>query len=71
MQALQFRVTVTIPQQGPRGGKRAPLVEVYNVAATSRDEARAAFAEELPDMAPFVTGCSACECRVMRGYYVA
>lgn len=65
--ARQSQIVVAIPQQGPRGGKRAPKIEVFNVAATSREEARAAFAEEMPPLVPFVSACTACECRVMRG----
>jgi hypothetical protein len=63
----QFQVMLAIPQQGPKGGKRPAKIEIYNVAATSREEARAAFAEELPDMVQFIASCGACECRVMRG----
>ena len=66
--ARQFQVMVVIPQQGPKGGKRASKIEMFNVAATSREEAQAAFAEEIPEMVPFVASCTACECRVMRGH---
>jgi hypothetical protein len=63
----QYQVACHIPQEGPRGGQRPPKVEFFLVAAISREDARAAFLEELPDMASFLTSVSGCECRVMRG----
>lgn len=67
-QPRQYQVMVAIPQQGPKGGKRPAKIEMYNVAATSREEARAAFEAEIPELVPFIQVCTACECQVMRGY---
>jgi hypothetical protein len=58
--ARQFQVTAIIPQTGPKGGKRSPRVEVFNVAADTRDEARNAFSRECPELARFVASVNAC-----------
>ena len=66
-QTLQQWVVVTqIPQVGPRGGYRKPITERFLVAAESREDARAAFDIEMPDLKDYVIGVVDCRCRVMR-----
>lgn len=46
-QIQQFTVRLEIPQKGPRGGYREPIVRNYAVCATTNDEAVAVFKEEM------------------------
>lgn len=65
MQAVQqFIVQIAIPQEGPKGGKRAPIVKQFCVAASSNEEARAVFAAECPEQNKFVTFCGETRGRV-------
>jgi len=46
-QLQQFAVSIEIPQSGPRGGYRAPLIKRYAVCAETNAEAVRIFREEM------------------------
>lgn len=46
-QIQQFIVRLEIPQTGPRGGYRDPIVRTYAVCAHTNEEAIAVFREEM------------------------
>lgn len=46
----QYKVVVSTPQQGPKGGKKPDLVQTGYVAAESKEAALAALHQECPTM---------------------
>lgn len=47
MQQFQVQVQLSIPQNGPRGGNRDPIVRNYGVCASTREEAIEIFKQEM------------------------
>lgn len=43
----QFHIRMEIPQVGPRGGKKEPIVRNYGVCAETREEAIQVFRDEM------------------------